>query len=217
MSQLFKKIAKKHKKIDILVIATGIYGAIGKLHETKLEDWKEAVDVNLFGTVNAISNAFPIISKNNNSKIVIFAGGGEGPKPHFSSYVSSKAATIRLMETLAQELKEFGIEINAIAPGAVVSQFNDRLIKAGAKKAGDAAYKEALEQVKGERETVPPEKVAELALFLSTVDSGGVTGRTFSTIHDPWKSIAQFKKDLMESDVYTFRRIKPKDRGYDWK
>ena len=210
-----KALLKGIDALDVLVLAHGTYGYIGPIAEADPEAWMRAINVNLLGTVLCIKHAIPLLEKSKNGKIVTFAGGGEGPLPSFSSYVASKAAILRLTETLAQELKEKNIEINAISPGAVDSGLNKELMAAGPERAGKKMYEQTLKQMSGE-EVVSAEKAAALAVFLASEESNGLSGKNISAVWDHWQDIPKHLKELRESDVYAMRRIKPKDRGYDW-
>lgn len=214
LQQLFKEVAKGFKTIDILVTAAGTYGAIGTLEQTEPEEWMEAIMVNLLGTFMAIKYALPLLKKSPRAKIITFAGGGEGALQRHSSYVASKGGVLRLVETVSREFPFF--DINAISPGLVVSGLVDEIIKAGPELSGKERYEEALRQKSSEIETVSPEKAASLAVFLASSDSNGISGKNISAVWDKWRELPKHTKEIMKSDVYNIRRIKPKDRGYDW-
>jgi len=63
---------------------------------------------------------------------------------------------------------------------------------------------------------VPLARGAELAVFLASTKSDGITGKLISAIWDPWEHFPEHLEDLKKSDVYTLRRIVPKDRGQSW-
>lgn len=212
--RLAKFTEEKFGSLDIVVTAAGLYGSIGALAQCEPEEWMKALEVNLFGTAMTIKYCLPLFKKENHNKIITFAGGGEGAMPNFSSYVSSKGAVLRLVETLAEELKTFNIDINSISPGAVKSGFSVALLSAGADHAGGEMYKKTLEQIQDGGTS--PEKAASLAVFLASSASDGLTGRHLSAVWDRWQEIPKNLDKIMSSDIYTFRRIKPKDRGYDW-
>lgn len=199
--------------LDILVTAAGIYGEIGSVESCDEEKWFNAIKVNLFGTFLCIKYALPFFKKN--GKIITFAGGGEGPLPYFSAYASSKGAIIRLTETLSKEL-EGKIEINIISPGLVNSGLTQAIIDAGPAKAGQKKYEDALHERSGETETFSPDKAAALAVFLASRESDGLSGRNISAVRDNWKEIPKNIDVIKKSDIYTWRRIKPKDCGYEW-
>lgn len=201
-------------RLDILVNAAGVYGPIGPLAEANVAEWRKAIDINLFGTFLMMRATVPLMKKSGRGKIVNFSGGGEGAYANFAAYAASKGAVVRLTETAAEELKSFNIEVNAIAPGAVNTKLLDDLLKAGPEKAGEETYKRSLEQKASGG--VPPEKAAELAVFLASDAANGISGRIISAIRDDYRNFPSRLKEIMESDIYTWRRIKPQDRGYNW-
>ena len=202
--------------LDILATAAGVYGEIGTLEQCDPAKWTEAIRVNFFGTVWCVTYALPLLKKSGRGKIILLAGGGEEPLPHFVSYASSKGAIVRFTESLAAELSDAGIEANAISPGLVNSGFVEDLIAAGQERVGKEGYREAQEQLAGRGGTVSPEKAAALAVFLASRRSDGLSGRNVSAIWDNWREIPKHIKEIRKSDIYTWRRVRPKDRGYDW-
>lgn len=205
---------EKFSNIDILVNSAGIYGPIGMITDISPGEWLEAIKINLYGTFLCIQAVLPIMIKKNKGKIInMSGGGGASPFPRFSAYGTSKAGVIRLTETIANEVKDYKIDINAIAPGAV----NTRLLNQ-ALQAGDAAGKDFIaKSLKQKQEGgVPPEKVAGLAVFLASSKSDGLSGRLISLLWDNWQDIPLYLDKIMSSDIYAMRRIVPKDRGYDW-
>lgn len=204
----------KFSTVDILVNCAGIYGPIGLVTDVDANQWIETINVNLCGTFLCMRAVLPIMMKKNKGKIVnMSGGGGASPLPRFSAYGASKAAVIRLTETIANEVKDYKIDINAIAPGAVNTRLLDQALAAG-----DAAGKDFRLKVLKQLQDggVPAEKVADLALFLSSGESDGLTGRLISLLWDKWEESPKHLKEIMSSDVYTMRRILPEDRGYRW-
>jgi len=204
----------EYSTIDILVNCAGIYGPIGLITDINADDWIKTININLYGTFLCMKAVLPTMIEKKKGKIVnMSGGGGVSPFPRFSAYGTSKAGVIRLTETIANEVKGHNIDINAIAPGAVNTRFLDQ-----AMAAGEAAGKDFLAKaIKQKKEGgVPPEKVAELALFLASAESDGCSGKLISLLWDNWKDIPQHLEDIMSTDVYAMRRIIPGDRGYDW-
>jgi NAD(P)-dependent dehydrogenase (short-subunit alcohol dehydrogenase family) len=152
--------------------------------------------------------------RKNSGKILNFSGGGAvSPRPRFSAYGTSKAGVVRLTETLASELKGYNIGVHAVAPGAVNTRMLELVLAAG-----EAAGKEEIAKARKQKREggVPPPKVAELAVFLASEKSDGLSGRLISLPWDNWQDIPQHVPDIMASDVFAMRRIIPKDRGYVW-
>ena len=208
------EIEKVWGGVDMLVNAAGIYGPIGKVTDVDPQEWKKALEVNLFGTFLMTRAVVPMMKKQGGGTIVNFVGGGEGAYPHFTSYVSAKGGIARFTETVAAELKDSNIDVNAIAPGAVNTKFLEDILDAGPEKAGKENYERSLKQK--ESQGVPPEKAAQLVLFLASDAAKGLTGKILSAVWDPYEKFSEHMKDIMDSDVYTFRRVRPKDRGFTW-
>jgi 3-oxoacyl-[acyl-carrier protein] reductase len=134
--------------------------------------------------------------------------------PRLSAYAASKAAVVRFTETLAAELSDSRIDVNSVAPGALNTRLLDEVLAAGPEKVGTDFYQRARRQK--EEGGAPLEKGAELCAFLLSSESDGITGRLLSAVWDPWETLATKHVELRGSDVYTLRRIVPKDRGFDW-
>jgi 3-oxoacyl-[acyl-carrier protein] reductase len=60
------------------------------------------------------------------------------------------------------------------------------------------------------------QRVAELCVFLASDAARGITGKLISAVWDPWASFPEHLDELSKSDIYTLRRIVPKDRGMTW-
>lgn len=204
----------KFNTIYILVNCAGIYGPIGFVTDIDNEKWREAININLYGTFLCVRAVLPTMIKNNAGKIINLSGGGAtSPLPRFSAYSTSKAAVVRLTETLAEEMREYNIDINAIAPGAVNTRLLDQALAAGEAAGKDFLARSIRQKQEG---GVPPEEVAELAIFLASSKSDGLSGKLISLLWDNWKEIPQHLDKIMSSDIYTMRRIIPADRGCDW-
>lgn len=205
---------EKFGNINILVNCAGVQRPIGFILDIDSQQWLETIRINLFGTFICTKAVLPTMIKNGKGKIINMSGGGAvSPRARFSAYSASKAAVVRLTETLAEEVKEYNIDINAIAPGAVNTRLLDEVLNAG-EAAGPKALAEAKKQL--ESGGTPREAAAALALFLASSESDGLTGRLISATWDNWKDMLGHMSEIMSSDVYTMRRIIPEDRGYNW-
>jgi NAD(P)-dependent dehydrogenase (short-subunit alcohol dehydrogenase family) len=194
--------------LGILVNNAGIYGPIGRLEDVDWSAWVEAVRVNLFGTALMCRAVVPLFRARGGGKIVNLSGGGAtSPLPRFSAYASAKAAVVRLTETLAEELRDARVDVNAIAPGALNTRLLDQVLLAGPEAAGEAFYRRALRQ--REEGGAPLARGAALAVFLASPASDGITGRLLSAVWDDWASLAGRAADLAGTDLYTLRRVTP--------
>ena len=201
--------------LQALVLNAGIYGPMGPTESVSLDEWRRALDINLFGVLLPSRAVIPHFKRIKRGKIIVLSGGGAtNPLPNISAYAASKAAVVRLMETLAEELRAFHIDVNAIAPGALATRLVDEVLAAGPEKVGAAFF----EKNKGwkEKGAVPLELGANLAVYLASPDSDGITGKLISAQWDPWKDLQKHHDELAKSDIYCLRRIVPEDRGKKW-
>ena len=201
--------------IDILVNNAGVYGPKGKIENINWLEWVKAIEINLFGSILMTRAVLPFFKKKYKGKIIQLSGGGAtNPLPNISAYATSKAAIVRYVETLAEEVREFNIDVNAVAPGALNTQMLDEIIQAGPEKVGSSFYDKSLKQ----KETggAPLTVSADLIVFLGSDESNGITGKLISAMWDNWQEWPKHLDELNKSDVYSLRRITGRDRAMDW-
>ncbi|MFN8532810.1 MAG: SDR family oxidoreductase [Dehalococcoidia bacterium] len=202
-------------RVDTLVNNAGIYGPKGRIEAVDWAEWEQALRVNLFGSVSAARAIVPHFRQNGGGTIVQLSGGGAtNPMPYLSAYAASKAAIVRFVETLALEVRDDGITVNAIAPGAINTGMLDEIIEAGPDRVGEEQYRRALRQRDEGGASV--EQAAALAVWLASPASKGITGKLISAVWDPWADLGDHRADLDGTDIYTLRRIVPRDRGLAW-
>lgn len=207
VTNLIEETLQTFGTVDILVNNAGVQGPIGRLIDNDVAAWIKTVMVNLVGTFLCCRAVLPVMIKQKRGKIINLSGGGAtAPRPNFSAYASSKAAIVRLTETLAEEVKPYNIQVNAIAPGAINTKMLEEVIHAG-----EAAGEVALSQAKRQKQTGgdPIDKVINLALFLASDMSGNLTGKLISAQHDPWQEWAGKANELNDNPLYTIRRLDP--------
>jgi NAD(P)-dependent dehydrogenase (short-subunit alcohol dehydrogenase family) len=215
VAELFAAIDREIGSIDVLVNNAGVYGPKGPSEEVDLEEWMRAIEINLLGTFLPTRQAITRMKPRKRGKIINLSGGGAtNPLPRISAYAAAKAAVVRLTETLAEELREFGIQVNAVAPGALNTRLLDEVLQAGPEVVGAEFYQKALKQ--RDSGGAPLEKGASACVYLASAQSAGTTGKLLSAIWDPWDRLHEFGETLDKSDIYTLRRIVPTDRGFDW-
>jgi NAD(P)-dependent dehydrogenase (short-subunit alcohol dehydrogenase family) len=195
----------------ILVNNAGVYGPFGLIEDNDWSEWVKAIEINLFGTVLMCREVLPGFRASGYGKIINLSGGGAtAPLPRISSYAASKAAVVRFTETVALECQACGIDVNAIAPGALNTRLMDELVAAGPERIGADFYERMVKQQK--QGGTPLSKGADLAVFLASAASNGITGRLLSAVWDDWANLPRQRDDLVKSDIYTLRRITPEDR-----
>ena len=195
--------------IDILVANAGTYGPIGLLETLDWKLWSKTIDTNLKGVVLQCRQVIPLFKKQGRGKIIIISGGGATkPMPNFTAYSASKAGLVRFSETLAIELQPYNIDVVAVSPGALNTDFLEQVLKAGSKKVGENFYQKSLAQKKSGGSSL--ELAAKLCVYLASEKTQGITGKLISAVWDPWQSLHQYYPRIAEKDTYTLRRIEPK-------
>lgn len=215
VSALVKFGLEQFGQIHILVNNAGIYGPLGAIEVIDWAQWVQAVNINLLGSVLMCRGLVPHFKEKQYGKIIQLSGGGAtSPLPRISAYAASKAAVVRFAETLAEEVRGDGIDVNAIAPGALNTRLLDQVLDAGPLKVGKDFYLNSLKQK--EEGGASLENASKLAAFLASAESDGITGKLVSAVWDPWEEFPKYMEDLRQTDIYTLRRIIPRDRGMDW-
>lgn len=188
-------------RVDVLICAAAVLGPIGPFAEQNPKEWREAVDVNLLGVMNSIRAVLPHMIENRSGKIIVLTCAGAGhARPHLAPYAATKAAVVRLVETLGAELAEKNIQINCMSPGGTYTSMTDEILTAGS-LASDKDQDEARQvRLTG---GASADKQMKLALFLASERSNHVTGRFFH-VNDDWKKL---ENASVHPDVYTLRRV----------
>jgi len=215
VAALVDSALKEFGHLDILVNNAGVVGPSGAVESVDWEEWIRTIEVNLLGSVLLSRAILPHFKQARRGKIIQLSGGGATkPMPMLSAYAASKAAVVRFAETLAEETRQHRIDVNAIAPGALNTRILDELVAAGPERLGLAFYERLQQQMKDGG--VPLCKGADLAVFLGSSASDGITGKLISAVWDPWESLPNHLADLNGTDIYALRRIVPKDRDLTW-
>jgi len=215
VEQLVEAVIQRFGRIDILVNNAGIYGPMGPIEAVDWADWIQAIEINLFGSILMCRAVLPVMKEQQRGKIIQLSGGGAtNPMPNISAYAVSKAAIVRFAETLAEEVRAFNIDVNAIAPGALNTRMLDEVLAAGPEKVGQAFFDRSIKQK--ESGGAGLDQGTDLALFLASAASDGITGKLISAVWDNWEHWPEHFDELNSSDVYTLRRIAGRDRGFLW-
>ena len=188
--------------LDVLVVAAGVQGPIGPFVATKPKAWNEAIEINLIGVANACRAALPPMIEKRSGKIILLTGGGSADsRPNFTAYAAAKTAIVRLVECLADEVRDHNVQVNCMAPGASYSHMTDEILNAGEEKAG----RKEIEDAERVRVTggVSPEKQIQLAVFLASEGSNHISGKLIH-VNDDWK---RFESQNMKPELYTLRRV----------
>jgi NAD(P)-dependent dehydrogenase (short-subunit alcohol dehydrogenase family) len=200
---------------DGVIHSAGVYGPIGPVTKVNPEAWFDAIRINLLGTfMVAAASARLMQEQGTKGSIVLMSGGGAAtPFPNYTAYACGKVGVVRLAETMAVEVAPSGIRVNAIAPGFVATRLHDQTLEAGTELAGAFVETTKAQLAKG---GVPPTVAARTSVFLLSDAAEGITGRFVAAPYDGWKDWPARREQIAGSDLFTLRRIIPKDRGMDW-
>lgn len=187
--------------VHVLIAAAAVQGPIGPFAESKPKSWAETFDTNVLGVMHACRAVLPQMIDRRSGKIIVLSGGGAADaRPNFAPYAASKAAVVRLVETLAEEVRDHNIQVNCFAPGGTYTNMTDEIIQAGVK-----AGAKDLEDAEKVRLTggVAPDRQIQLALFLASDRSNHISGKLIH-VNDDWKRL---EHDNMHPAAYTLRRV----------
>jgi 3-oxoacyl-[acyl-carrier protein] reductase len=163
-----EKIVRKYERIDILVNNAGIYPQKAFLDIT-VEDWNQVLRVNLNGVFHCTKAVIPKMTKQKYGKIVNIASiaGAVVGFQGLVHYSASKAAIVGFTKSLALEVAQYGINVNAVAPGP---------IDVGALPVGSEMYQQVVKTIPTGRMGLPID-IANLVVFLVSDDSSFITGQ----------------------------------------
>lgn len=208
--QTFAKwCADRFGSIDGLVNCAGVYGPIGKLPQIDIKKFDEAIRINFLGTVYMCHAFIPIMKAATRKKIINYSGGGAAtPFPHYMAYATSKIAIVRFTENLSLEMNGDCFDVNCVAPGFVITRLHQDTLVAGPELCQPAFYENTKKQI--EAGGVPPDKAANLTVYLLSEASDGITGKFISAPWDAWEDEAFRAKLRTDKDFATLRRIDDK-------
>ncbi len=205
VQSMVNQVQQEFGAIHVLVNCTGLLGPVGPTYSVAVEEWVRTIETNLIGCFYLVRAVLPGMLAQGRGKILHFSGGGAAyARPYFTAYSASKAAVVRFTESLAEELREANIQVNAIAPGPVKSRMWDQMRAASA--VGGPRLLEELSHMDATG-GVSPERAAALAVFLASDRSNGLTARLISSVHDDWEHLESRIPKIMDSDAGTLRRI----------
>jgi 3-oxoacyl-[acyl-carrier protein] reductase len=165
---LEEKILEKYENIDILVNNAGIYPQKPFLEMTEKE-WNQVLRTNLNGVFHCTKAVVPKMIKQKYGKIISIASiaGAVVGFPNLTHYSASKAAIAGFTKSLALEVAQFGINVNAVAPGP---------IDVGAMPVNSEMYLQTVKSIPMGRMGLPKD-IANLVAFLASDEAQFITGQ----------------------------------------
>jgi len=213
--KIVNSIEGKFPRLDVLINNAAIQGPIGPLWENDWKEWLKTIQVDLLSPIALCRAVSPWMIKRGGGSIINLSGGGAtSPRANFSAYATAKTGLVRFSETLAEELRPYNVRVNCIAPGAMNTAMLNEVVDRGADAAGQKEYAQAVKVQQDGGASI--QRVAQLCLFLVSDAARDISGKLISAVWDPWASLPKRIDELSSSDIYTLRRIVPKDRGKAW-
>ncbi len=168
-------------QIDVLVNNAGVIGPTAPLQDVTRADWESVMDVNVTGLFLATRAVLPQMLKQRSGRVInIASAAGQIGFPLRSPYAASKWAVIGITKTLAHEVANDGILVNAICPGPIDGPRMDAIIaaKAGATSTTQESVRAEIESDTLLGRLIPPEHIGEMAAFLASDKANSITGQT---------------------------------------
>jgi NAD(P)-dependent dehydrogenase (short-subunit alcohol dehydrogenase family) len=190
--------------VDLLVNNAGLPGPLksaGPVWVNDPDEWWRCMEVNVRGPLlcsQAVLHG--MIARRQGRIINISSGGGNTPWPYASAYSVSKAALTRLTENLAVEIREYGISVFAISPGMVRTPMAEEVLAVSALRDLMPGFFRAHE----EGRVNPPERGAELVVYLASGRADALSGRFISVSHD-LEGMIERAEEIQQGDLYTLR------------
>ncbi len=186
--------------VHTLVANAAIQGPIAPFIENRPTAWQEVFETNVIGVMNCCRAVLPRMVTRRAGKIIVVVGQGAAtPRPRFAAYAASKAAVVRFVECIAEEVRDHNVQVNCMFPGETYTNMTDEILHAG-ERAG-AGEIESAENVQATGGTLSDRQI-QLALFLASERSNHLSGKLIY-VQDDWK---KFEHDSARPDAFTLRR-----------
>ncbi|ENN88011.1 D-beta-hydroxybutyrate dehydrogenase [Rhizobium freirei PRF 81] len=174
--------------VDVLVNNAGIQH-VEKIEDFPIEKWDQIIAINLSSSFHTIRAAIPLMKAKKYGRIINIASAhGLVASPFKSAYVAAKHGILGLTKTAALELAEFGVTVNAICPGYVLTPLVEKQIPDTAKARGmteEQVKNEVILKAQPTHEFVKAEEIGALSLYLASDEARQVTG-THVSIDGGW-------------------------------
>jgi NAD(P)-dependent dehydrogenase (short-subunit alcohol dehydrogenase family) len=180
VQEMVEKVIKEFGSIDILVNNAGIE-AFNNTWDIPVEEWEKVIDVDLKGVFLCCKYVVPKMIEKKSGKIVnISSIYGSQAAPMVSHYCAAKFGVVGFTQSLAGEVAEYNINVNAVGPGFINTKMADAEAPIFAPLMGlapDKYYEEAIQQVSLFRREITPQDISNAVVWLSSEESRNVTGQ----------------------------------------
>jgi 3-oxoacyl-[acyl-carrier protein] reductase len=196
VERLVRETERRLGPVDVLVNNAGTCRAIGPVSDVGLEEWRQDVESSLFGTF-LCTRAFlgKMIERRGGRIINVSSYAAIRPTPHMAAYGCAKAALLHFTNSVAAETADHGVSVFALTPGRVRTALTKYMLES-------AAGRRWLDT--DMRDSLPPERAGELAVFLASGRADALTGRfvhVLDDVHDLVRRVDEIRQD----DLYVLR------------
>jgi NAD(P)-dependent dehydrogenase (short-subunit alcohol dehydrogenase family) len=187
VASLFDDALQALGGLDCLVNNAGIAGPTGRVEDLDPAEWDRCLAVDITGQFNCTRLAVPHLKESRNGSIVnISSAAGKFGFPLRTPYAASKWAVIGFTKSLAMELGEFGIRANAVLPGVVAGERQDRVLtaKAEARGVSFAEQKRSALAQASIKEMIEPRHLADMIVYLASPAARTISGQAIAVDGD---------------------------------
>ncbi|WP_410218448.1 SDR family oxidoreductase [Paracoccus sp. (in: a-proteobacteria)] len=132
MKRAVAKMCDRFGRLDILVNNAGVIGPIADLAAANVDEWGQAIDINLKGVFHGMHAALPVMRAQGGGTILtVGSGAAHAPQEGWSAYCASKAGAWMLTRALDHEARGDGIRAISLSPGTVATDMQDSIRKSG--------------------------------------------------------------------------------------
>lgn len=183
VDRLFYEAVAHLGGLDVLINNAGIAGPTGPVEELTPEAWQQTMSVNINGQFYCTRRAVPLLKAAGGGAIVnLSSAAGLFGFPNRTPYAASKWAVIGFTKSLAMELGPHNIRVNAICPGIVEGERQDRVIAAKAKAEGRSTeeVRQNIVRQNSMHTFVTAQDIANMVLFLCSPAGSKISGQALS-------------------------------------
>lgn len=187
--------------VDVLVNNAAVADTAGPVSTTDPDAWWREVEVNLRGPFLCARAVLPGMLARKQGRIInVVSGAGLWPIPYITSYVTSKAALVRLTDCLAAEVKADGVAVFAVNPGAVRTDMTERALHSDEGK----KWTPWLLEMFAAGQDVPPDCAADLVTFLASGQANSLSG-CYISVEDDVPDMILRAEQIQHEDLHKMR------------
>lgn len=171
MKRAVARMCDRFGRLDVLVNNAGIIGPIAGIAAASVDEWGQAIDINLKGVFHGMHAALPVMRAQGGGTILtVGSGAAHAPQQGWSAYCASKAGAWMLTRALDHEARGDGIRAISLSPGTVATDMQDSIRKSGINPVSQLDWSVH----------IPPEWPAQALVWLSGPDGDEFLGAEVS-------------------------------------